>query len=491
MHFEDRLRDVSKYLSRDPEMKILGAIGKFHLADHVDSCFSKWSLNFIKGAGHIDGEIMETLWSGMNKVSGAARSMSKAHRQETLDDYMRDSNWKKTVRIGEFLFLKFIIDYSHYHFFFSVPTLLTKLNRSQMGLISTQPAFEELTKSCLQRNLPVESWRHDENLAMEERGERLKIFDINHEKAPTLAQITLQLCEDKDDSNRAADMVDWIANGIKIENDKWVFICNIESFLLLISCRSRLLFEIKALPQKPTDKQQLKVQQHRARLAKRIKDFLQASSFFLPCLDEVDLKQFDDELINTPVDEFVEPEDLVDGSLEEDGFNEEEDESEGQSVLPESVNIPLPSNITSVKLRPALESLISVERELRKGQANDALEGLRVGLANKSLLLLTDVNQSNSTKQSTRAWASVRNAQSQILIHARSYQRAWLALKSVGTPEDLLLYQKLEEKDLVVVKDITMAKRFGQGSDCLAWFWRIGPSNGSLTEKWMEECECD
>jgi ribosomal protein L5 len=65
--------------------------------------YSKWTLNFMKGAGHIDGEIMETLWSGMNKISGAARSMSKAHRQETLDDYMRDANWKKTVGIGVFL----------------------------------------------------------------------------------------------------------------------------------------------------------------------------------------------------------------------------------------------------------------------------------------------------------------------------------------------------------------------------------------------------
>jgi hypothetical protein len=27
--------------------------------------------------------------------------MSKAHRQETFDDYMRDSNWKKTVGIGK------------------------------------------------------------------------------------------------------------------------------------------------------------------------------------------------------------------------------------------------------------------------------------------------------------------------------------------------------------------------------------------------------
>jgi len=105
VNFEDRIQDLSDYLCRDPEMKVLGAIGKFHLADHVDSCFSKWTLNFMKGAGHIDGEIMETLWSGMNKVSGAARSMTKAHRQETLDDYMRDANWKKTVGIGKSFFL--------------------------------------------------------------------------------------------------------------------------------------------------------------------------------------------------------------------------------------------------------------------------------------------------------------------------------------------------------------------------------------------------
>ncbi len=57
---------------------------------------------------------------------------------------------------------------------------------------------------------------------MKERGERLKIFDVNHEKAPTLAQITLQLCDNQNSSNGTADLVDWIANGIKAENDQWV-----------------------------------------------------------------------------------------------------------------------------------------------------------------------------------------------------------------------------------------------------------------------------
>ena len=222
VHFENRLRDASQYLHKDPGMEIFGAIGKFHLADHVDSCFSKWTLNFMKGSGHIDGEIMETLWSGMNKVSGAARSMSKAHRQETLDDYMRDSNWKKTVGIGVYLFSKCNGEYLCFHF--SVPTLLLKLKRSRIGLDSTQPAFEELTKACIQRKLPVNSWKLEESLAMEERGESLKIFDIKHQKAPTMAQITLQLCDNKDNINASVDIVDWIADGIKAENEQYVFI---------------------------------------------------------------------------------------------------------------------------------------------------------------------------------------------------------------------------------------------------------------------------
>ena len=130
---------------------------------------------------------MGTLWSGMNKISGAARSMGKSHRQGVLDDYMRDSNWKKTVGIGKFLLRWFLI----IMLIFSVSTLITKLKQSQISLDSTEPGFEQLTNSCLQRKLPVEAWRSAERLAMEKRGEYLRIFDINHQKVLTLAEITL------------------------------------------------------------------------------------------------------------------------------------------------------------------------------------------------------------------------------------------------------------------------------------------------------------
>lgn len=243
------------------------------------------------------------------------------------------------------------------------------------------------------------------------------------------------------------------------------------------------------MPQKPTVKQQQKVANLRNHLSKKVKDFLNAATIFLPTLEDVDIKPFEEEMLETLTDEAVVPEDPVDSSLDDDFDYDEEDESEVPLILPEMLVLPLPSNICSEKLRESLESLMSVERELRKGQANDALEGLRVGLANKSLLFLTDVNKSTSTKQSTRAWAAVRNVQSQILGHARCYQRAWQALEQIGTADDLIVYQKLDTTDLVTVKDITSAKRYGQGSDALAWFWRIGPGQDRLTGEWMEECK--
>jgi hypothetical protein len=180
------------------------------------------------------------------------------------------------------------------------------------------------------------------------------------------------------------------------------------SVLLLTSPRSRLRWEISRLPQKPTVGQQLKVSHSRALLAKKIiKGFLHNANSFLPPLEEVDLSLFEYEVKDTPSDKSAEPEVLLNGALDDDFSCDDEDESEAPSVLLELVVLPLPSSIISPKLSASINSMISTEMELRKGQANDTLEGVRIGLANKSLFLQTNVNQRKSTKQSTRAWASV------------------------------------------------------------------------------------
>ena len=93
--------NASEYLELPSGMVLIPAVGKWHLGAHVVECFPKYSLNFIKGVGQVDGEILETLWSTTNKVAGTTRAMGKSHRAEVLDDNMYDSNWKKWTGIGK------------------------------------------------------------------------------------------------------------------------------------------------------------------------------------------------------------------------------------------------------------------------------------------------------------------------------------------------------------------------------------------------------
>ena len=85
-------------------MEITGAVGKWHLAAHICECFSKFTLNFVEGAGQVEGEILETLWSRMDEVAGLAQAMSIAHHQETVGEHMNDNNWRKIIQISRALY---------------------------------------------------------------------------------------------------------------------------------------------------------------------------------------------------------------------------------------------------------------------------------------------------------------------------------------------------------------------------------------------------
>jgi hypothetical protein len=99
VHWIDRFRK-GQYLFLREDLELSAAVGKFHLGAHVLDCFWDFSLNFIEGAGQVVGEILETLWAPLDKLVGSTRNMSRAHRQETIDDHMNDSNWKKTCGAG-------------------------------------------------------------------------------------------------------------------------------------------------------------------------------------------------------------------------------------------------------------------------------------------------------------------------------------------------------------------------------------------------------
>jgi hypothetical protein len=87
-------------LTFDEKVDIIVGVGKWHLSAHVKGCFCQWSLNFIKGAGYMDGETMETVWSQLNPAAITARSMTHGHRRTALNEHIGDMNFKKMISMG-------------------------------------------------------------------------------------------------------------------------------------------------------------------------------------------------------------------------------------------------------------------------------------------------------------------------------------------------------------------------------------------------------
>ncbi|KAF9542359.1 hypothetical protein CPC08DRAFT_650249, partial [Agrocybe pediades] len=86
-----------------PELEIQTAIGMFHVHGHKDECFFRFAPSFIPGTAITSGEILESLWSTLNSISGSLRTATLPHREEVLDDHACDSNHKKALGMAAYL----------------------------------------------------------------------------------------------------------------------------------------------------------------------------------------------------------------------------------------------------------------------------------------------------------------------------------------------------------------------------------------------------
>ncbi|KAI6094077.1 hypothetical protein EV401DRAFT_1896503 [Pisolithus croceorrhizus] len=328
VNFWSRVKN-SPSLLLPPALEIVPAVGKFHLAAHKLSCFPRYSLNFVKGAGHLDGEILETLWAPFNKISPTARSMTQALRQEVYDDHMRDFNWKKLVGL--------------------VPSLLKKYKTSNKCLEEMNQAYEQLT-AVLDPD-KVSGWELDALRAEADRGEALDIYLLKGDKAPTFHEVQLQLMKNPMTPFRSGGSVAWLAEGISIEDSH----------------------------------QEVKISMKRQRLSARIEKFHSNGQAFFKGLEinGAFTPQDDPEFCGKEEEGEEEDRELWG---EDDGYWEVPGE-EVEELASELMSIWMPSSIGSDKLTElGLVDLLKEERELRIGQANDCLDQLRTDLGNKAML---------------------------------------------------------------------------------------------------------
>jgi len=158
----------------------------------------------------------------------------------------------------------------------------------------------------------------------------------------------------------------------------------------------------------------------------------------------------------------------------------------------ECARIWLPSSFTeSERIQMGLEQVGEVEAELREGQANDALEALRAGLAEKSLRFRTEVKPAKSQRTMTRAWDSIHRADKQIRAAVQSYRLARSALEELGASSELLgRYKEIQRKDLKMSRDVVEENRIGQRSSELPWFWRLDRKWDEDRGEFLKECKC-
>ena len=138
--------------------------------------------------------------------------------------------------------------------------------------------------------------------------------------------------------------------------------------------------------------------------------------------------------------------------------------------------------------RMSLQSIAMIEAELRKGQVADALQGLRLALGEKSLCFRTEVRNADSQRTTNRAWDNIHKLDAEARKCRSTYLLARSALQRIGTdPEYLAMLHDISDDDLKVAGDLTDERRFGQRSDTLPWFWRIGDANDSGGPR-IQEC---
>jgi hypothetical protein len=96
VHFHDRIGHLLP-----AGLEVDRAIGLFHVHGHKKECFYRFASSFIPGAGIVAGEILESLWAGLNTITPSTRTATHAHRAEVIDDHASDSNHKKALGMGK------------------------------------------------------------------------------------------------------------------------------------------------------------------------------------------------------------------------------------------------------------------------------------------------------------------------------------------------------------------------------------------------------
>ncbi|KAI1785798.1 hypothetical protein LXA43DRAFT_1065564 [Ganoderma leucocontextum] len=436
---------------------VLGGISQFHVHGHRHECYSRYSPNFVFGAGWQLSEVIESLWSAPNKISDSIRGMTIDHRQEVIDDHFNDSNWNKLIG------------------------LLIDPDKVKLWLIAADTATQE----------------HRNNIKV------MDIYEVHAEKLPSRCEVQLKLSHIKNSHATAKQgAAAWLAMGLTIEETR-----------LHVAAKAR-----KINPQTAALGDQLMLENMRGKLLNQIKKFNRKAALFLPAsalptalglpANESDLRRQWDSLDQDPPSHHLlgptnhalprtvrqnhsNPPMPRDQS-EDDDDNDNDIENPGAPLhaaqdlpaVPERLSIPLPSSLGArFCCTHGLRDLMMHERSLRLGQMNDALHHLHVGIGYKLFLYHNSVQVATSQRQKLRSFDEVHMTDAAVMENARIYASACTSLSSLY---DVQVTEDMAELDSL----LSRSHRAGYSWSvqvALVLDLELDVKEDSQGVKWMEE----
>ncbi|KAI6153826.1 hypothetical protein BKA82DRAFT_4011938 [Pisolithus tinctorius] len=437
--------------------KIMPGIGIWHVHGHKQECYARYAPLFMKGAGWVDSEIIETLWSLLNIVSASAWGMSSPHRQELLDFQMSDCNFMKMIRM--------------------VNSLSQKLAAMWVATDLAMQAFQMLDEgvSVSQRH----SWCNQEETTFNDRirnASAMDIFEVQMKKgatAPTVHAVELELLENTSNVGIQLGIGSWLVWGLRLE----------EASIMLRIDRHHVSAHAPEL-------KRLAIAHRMECLSSEQSAFIADGAVYFGVQHEVGgispAEHGRDGSMDDPVgisgkctSDPDELNDSTDGSLTADAAD-----------LVGSMSLPLPSNLgINQCIASGLDGIQEIELKLRIGQANDALHGLQLALVDKAVVFRNAVRQAKSYAMKMWAWDMIHTINGAVRKQAAIYKQCRAAMVSLGaTEETLSRFQEMQKSHLTVsTAAISQNAHDHQGSQ-LPWFWSIDMPRDTESNTWMSEC---
>jgi len=164
----------------------------------------------------------------------------------------------------------------------------------------------------------------------------------------------------------------------------------------------------------------------------------------------------------------------------------EDAEEEYEDILPEQINLPLPSFLPPENRNADLQE---IEQRLREALAFDCLRGLRKRLAERVALLREKDQYLRGQADNFRSQAAIKRVQGEIAFIAMRYRTTYAALGALGEDINADL-MPLADGDISAANVFEYSRQLQRGSNSvnISWIWRqtaIGPQ--VQNDNWLEE----